>query len=720
MSRIHNLFNVSKKELPRIYLAWSLVFILRLGFILGWTASIAHFLSTVSVEKLPFLFFGNASLVIVGTLVYKNLIHRISKETLVICSVMVASTLLILASSFAAEHTGSFFSLVTIAQSIFLSQSFILISLFNEELFTPLESQRTFPIIESAETLGGMLGGLLLSLLAGHIPSYKFVLLWAILVLLILPILLLYKPQEGTHGHKTEVKAQKHTLKEVFHTIKGNTFLWGIMLMTFLNWAVVNMLEFQYTIALQEEFGGHSNITEKLGILQFIFNSGALFVQLIMGSRILSELGVISTMVIHPLVTLFNLVWMLFDFRFMTAAITKGSYETTGLLFKSATDSSFYAIDEEIRGDIKELTLGIMKPLGALVGTSMIFFLSLDVFHEVRPIVLNILLFVFMLGMLGFSSKLGKAYTHFCEKNLSRKRDIKARINAIEILSQKGHHHRLDPLIKIAKRKDESKELKYKILACLAQKSEPEAVLGVLEVLDDKAHSVKESAAKALAEICQKNPFDKESSFTRYKTLESIKGWLKKDLSEQAKEDLVRAFFFLDSNALAEHLLKEIDQSENSTTYIKMLKLFSDPHIRVYLEPYLDSRSPEKRAAAICALWKHEDLKPKLRHGLKQLLENPKEAVQLIGLKVLREVLDPEMIEALEKHSKEGLGAVRDEALLTLAHFEEESVVSHLLERLTDTTHHWSEDVSHFLSKLPRRMSALLRTELVESEKENL
>ena len=51
----------------------------------------------------------------------------------------------------------------------------IFIDSFIEDLFSPLQSERTFPLIEAAETFGGIIAGLTITFLSNSIEIFKFI-----------------------------------------------------------------------------------------------------------------------------------------------------------------------------------------------------------------------------------------------------------------------------------------------------------------------------------------------------------------------------------------------------------------------------------------------------------------------------------------------------------------------------------------------------------------
>lgn len=741
LEKINRLLNISNQEWPRICIAWALIFFARIGFIIGGSVLLAVFLSRVGIDLVPALFLGNAVFMMLGALVFRKLVSKFRRELLITTVVFVAAVSLLLSIFFLERDTFLFFTFFLLAQSVMLSQLNILVSLFNEELFSPLESQRTFPIIESAETVGGIMGGLSLSLFATEVPTYKFILLWVLLLLAILPIVLLFNartmqvPELGTHHAKSSNKK----LFESFHEIKKVPFLKTLMLVVVLHWAIINVLEFQYTKAIQqdifseeestlvhhdasnvvlaEETEAHADpqhlIAQKLGTLHVIFNSAALFMQLIFASRIMTYLGVSSSMLLHPLVTFLNLIWMTLRFNFFSASVARGGYELSGILFKNSYDSSYYGMPHHLRGDVKEWMQGIMKPLGAIVGTLLMIIVAVNLNGAPETLALNFGLIAMSLLMTMLLWGIGRKYTQMSEQNLSHKLDLPTRLNAIEILAQHGHEKTTSSLQKILKRENEPEILKESILRTLGLQEDPESISSVLEMLNHKNEHLRLAAAQALSHFQKLRITLMEQSFTRYRVIESLKDRLLKERNEAIREELVYVFYKLAPETLTEFLMESIKkETKEKARFIRMLRLFHDSNLRFYLEGHLADRDPEVKAAAIIALWQFKPLRNELHHHLSQMLRNPKETVLCEGIEAcgtVKEISFKKDIEAQLIHSSE---KVKQTALLALAQMEEASTIAPLVEALSNPSHEWFNKKLSLLGTFPKQFSDLLQNTL--------
>ena len=119
---------------------------------------------------------------------------------------------------------------------------------------------------------------------------------------------------------------------------------------------------------------------------------------------------------------------------------------------------------------------GIMKPLGAIFGTLAIFFIAHKLTGMDETLALNAILLLLSAGMAFVLARMSRSYTSLSEQNLSSKGDLPTRINAIEILGQKGHEKVSIALQTILRRPQEPSLLKEKILKTLSLIQDPEAI----------------------------------------------------------------------------------------------------------------------------------------------------------------------------------------------------------------------------------------------------
>jgi hypothetical protein len=494
-SFFNRVFNLSNNEWPRVSQALLMKLFYRIGFVLGWTMLVGLFVSHYGIFYLPLLFVINAFFTMLGTVFFSTFLNKFKKTSLMIGVILVAAGLLIGSAYFLSDNFVLFFLMLLVVESVFLMQFKILSDGYVEEMFNPLESERTFPIIESSETIGGILAGVLLFSLSDVFASTGFVYIWAIFTLLMIPLILQH---EGVNKEESLTK-----IKKGFKDFKKASFLKGLLLIVFLHWFLFSLVEFQYTsmvykstsnVILEGGSGFEHAFIHDLGGFFVLFSFSALLVQLFLGSRLIKSLGIMNTMLLHPLVTLLSVFALTMSFTFPVAILMKNNFIITTALFLNVYHSAYYAIREKYREYSREFLEGVIRPVGALLGTIFLMGLQLVSGGDKLSLSLNVFMVMISLLMLFVVYYQQDNYSKVALDDLLKSKDKNVRLNAIDILSQKGHKKTVNIFRKILKDKNELACIKEKILCDYSELQEKDFLEDIIECLNAKEKTVREAA----------------------------------------------------------------------------------------------------------------------------------------------------------------------------------------------------------------------------------
>ncbi|EKD48228.1 MAG: ATP/ADP translocase-like protein [uncultured bacterium] len=753
------LLNIGKHEWPRVIVCWIITFFLRVGFIVGWTVVIAMFVNRMGIIQLPFLFILHAFLVIAGTLIFSGIIRRVRKEIVIIINILLAAMFLISASIFVAYSNWLFFGLVLIAESMMLAQLNILISAFVEEMFTPLESQRTFPIVESSETIGLIAGGIIVSTLAHSIPSYKFLYIWVLFIMLVIPIILSFKSlNTEIPSFKAEEK-KRSSIKTIAKNLKEaqkSPFLKILIVIIIFQWMFINLLEFQYTKSVQQNVyeereetlvyenalnntmkvstldleiteeklmttayrdtsdmdkaqssqSYEDSLTARLGLLQVFFGIATLLMQILVSGRILKRLGIIKSMTIHPHIGMITATLMALKFNIFSASISKGAVEMTGLLFQNAYHSSYYAFGEKIRDQMKELLEGIIKPAGAILGMSFIILLENFLFGENLTLTINLTLIIIAILSISLISRLQTEYTKQSQKNIERGNSNHTRLNAIEILAQKGHKIDYRQLIKTVQRENESEEIKLKVIETLKEIKDPKTIPHLISCLSSANKNVRLAVVEALGEFRNLEKHFLKSAFGQHRIQENLKKLFEEEEYEEIRYAIVQVLSKLNPKDIVPFLLEKLQSKDSKITAdcIHICGLFHDPNSIHYLEKFLDHKDPKIRTNSIIALWQFDSLRSKLEHYLDQLIKSEKKENRLLGVRIIGELeLKGKRSDLLKMLPNKEI-----EVVFALGHLSEQSVLPKLVDYIMENKKDW-ESISKKINKLPGKFLNTLK-----------
>lgn len=741
------IFNIAPHEVPRTLSAWSLRFCFQVGLTIGWTMLTAMFVGRLGIEHLPLLFIANAGLVILSTIFFNSIINRVSRNTLVY-STIACGIVLLTTAILGFNVTGSlrlFFGLALIAESVFFAQLNILLGLFIEELFSPLESSRAFPLIETSEHIGGIAGGFMilgaLRFLDFTAPQLAF--LWLGVIILILPIIFLFNVyrkklpilKTSAENRKPKSKSRLKTMLKSGKQIRRIPFLTGLVFVVLLQWTFFTMLNFQYTKAVDANVAhsqtiadGHGSalsehhqheelLTHGLSKLHIIFSLIALFTQFFLTSRIIGKLGIVRSLRIHPLISILSTCGMMLKFGFGSAVAAKALFESTSGIYNAAYHSSFYAVREKVRRHAKEFLEGLIRPLGIIVGTSAIFALQQIFTGSNLTFAINSILLLSALVMSFVLWRAREHYTKISEKNLDLTDDNLTKLNSVEILTQSGHKNASHILIKNLLSNKRSENLKVKILGALGKIQDSKTIPTILSFLKDESQKIKIAAVNALSEFKELSK-DYSQAFTHQLVIDSLKKLFERENSQEIRSAVVNVFTKIQHNEIVPFLLDKLEQSNDlvRANCIHACGLFGDISAAHYIEPHLESKNPYIRASSIIALWQFPQYRLRLTSLLAELLEAQDKKTKKVSVHTIGEIKAVQektrLLQFLEQHDEE-LQLLSAVALSKLEHEKAPHIIAefvlHENEKLAEKTR---RHMQHIPEKHQRKVEKIVHHKL--------
>ena len=724
------LFNVNRGEWSRISLSWFMNLFHRIGFVIGWTIIVGMFVGRYGIFSLPILFVVNGVFTIIGTTLYSTFIDRISKEKTILISILLASLMLIAAVLLGRTNATLFFALLLAAEAIFLVQLKIVTSGFVETLFTPLESERTFPIIESAETIGGIIAGVLVTFFSAVIEPAQFVYLWIVAMLCILPCLLYYKAiLKGVYRFNLDENKGTHhcglieRVKEVASQVRHVAFIKGLFFVVMLQWIFANLIEFQYTKAVSQNITGavlgsgsgfEHALVHDLGALFILFSAVALFIQLFVGSRLITSLGIIGSMLLYPAVMLLSVFGLTVRFGLPTAVLAQTNNYITHIIYLNSYHSAYYSIKEHFREHTREFLEGVVRPVGAIVGTSVLIglqrlFVGDDLTLSVNFAMIATLLVLFVV-MYGLQSRYTKVACH----NLVRSEDKFDKVEAIDILSQRGHKSALPVLKKILHDPKESDYIKAKILHAFGELQEFDALDDIIEMFKSKKIDIRLAAVESLLKFQSAKNFFFKHVFHEYKMIEALKVLYRNEKNEEIRSIIIHLLSKLNPVGTFGFLLNVLKRCKGDLKADVILALgqYKDEHVIDCIRPFLHSKKAMEKAAAIISLWKYQSHRDDLELEIDKMLTHKNAKVVEAGLYVVGELKwksrQKKCRSYLSSHNKK----LKLQSAIALAKMRYLDSVEVIVELLFDEDKVLVEKLSRALKKLPHKVKEAVDREV--------
>ncbi len=655
ISILNKIFNVHGSEWPKIVIAWVLRFLYRAGFVIGWTIIVALFVSRYGISKLPYLFVLNAFFTICGSLLYSFLMTKFDRQKLMIGTIFVAGIILFISAYFFSDNEFTFFLLLLVATSFFLVHFRILLIGFVEDLFTPLESERTFPLIEASETVAGIVAGLAVMTLSNSIEVHKFVYIWIVFLFLLVPFVLFYEILSRRVAIVSGKKTQKREagvvkkFKEQFVTLRRSSFVRGLFIIVFLQWLLFNLLEFQYTkavyknvseVVLEAGSGFEHAFIHDLGALFMLFSFSALLIQFFVGSRLINYLGVVGSMLLHPIVTLFSLFPLISSFTFGTAVLAKNNFTITSIIHTNAYHSAYYGIREDLREHTRELLEGIVRPVGAIAGTAALLILQKLFFAGVLIFSVNLLMLIVTLVMFSIIYLQQDKYTKAAVYDLLNTKDKELRFNAIDILAQRGHKNGVSSLLKVLCDEKESVSVKLRVLHAFRELQAYEAIPEIADCLKNYRSSIRNAAIDTLLGFKALKKHSDQYMLVKLELVTTLKDIFHVETREGIREKIIILLSRISHVATVQFLLDIVDDSNLNlkAEAIYALGNYCDDAIVERIYPYLSSRNLKFQINAAIALSKFGKYKPQAFALIKKFLNSKNTSKLILGLYAVGEL----------------------------------------------------------------------------------
>ena len=648
----NKIFSIHQNEWQKVFSTFFLRFFYKASFVLAWTLVVTLFINSFGAFNLPFLFIINAFFTIIASLFYNNFLYKYAPIKLMIILLFISAFSIFGVSFLYSFDKNLYLFLLILIESVFLIQFKILLNAYIETIYTALESERIFPFTESAETIGAIVSGFLLFTLSNFIGFNSFLYIWVIFLVFMLPFLL-FLDKEKKHIKPSFTEESKSSFftfikKEVFDKNKKN-FLKGLIAIIFLQWFIYNLVEFQYVSALYDNVknvvldggGGFEHaFIHDLGALFMLFNISALFCQLILASKLLQSLGIIGSMILHPIITFFSFTIFLFNNGFYPILFAKNNFMISSVVLNNSYHCSFYALKENIREFSRHFLEGIVRPVGALFGALFIVLLEFlfpinnFLFVNISILVISVILFKAI-----YSQEVN--YFESAKNDLLNIDDLNIRKNAIEILAQKGGKNNLRLLISLLNKKDEKLSVKIKILEALGVSGELKVLKYIIKFLDSNNFYLRATSVDSLIEFFHNfSLFNKKHLVFRLELVSKLKQMYKTEKNDFLRVKIIHLLTLISGFSTLEFLM-EILKGQNGllkNQAIKSLSVYNNKNLEKVLLDFFKSGKADFQINACIALAKMNCKEKSVLKKIESFISSNDKSKVLLGIYAIGEI----------------------------------------------------------------------------------
>jgi HEAT repeat protein len=690
---------------------WGIKTLFHAGSILGITLLLGYFIAYYDIPKLPLLFLGIAIGTLFGTLVTQILIKWISTiSILIFWTILIFSSLIYI---YFLEHSHFLLFFITIGSvfSVGMNQLNILLSIIIEKSFSPLESEEAFPLIESAEPMGGMLAGIIAFFVTSFVEPKFLIVVWSLLILFSFLGLIIFRYKNFHNEVYFEKKVtNKKKWMSSWSLISQNKLLYILFWFVFLQSFCFLFVEFLYSISLSSIFSHHNTSTEDVLVTELTHGIGffhlsiyliLLILQIALASKIQKQLGIVKTLFLQPVFIFFNTLISLLTGSLVFGLIGKGGFEIVGGLSKNAYHSSFYAFYPSIREESKEFLEGVSKPLGIIFATLIIIIISsLTYIFKVDFIYFYIfcalILFLVITIILFLFRYVQHGYTQLAINNLVNNSLLEEKIDAIEILSQKGHKDTINILSQVLTDKKTSIFVQKKIIKAFGLIDSNEVIPDLFWGLTHPNEEIKIKSINALSKNTSLMKYDMNKIFSYHKLISSLKKIFLNARSKKLHLEVIKIFKKIKHPSVASFLIDSLKSNNSNIKYSAILgcQFFHDISIAFYISPLLKDKDLFIRSASIIALWEFTRYRKKSFIILKEMIESSDENILVSAIYTIGELNIDDFIFVIKDILKKNNNIeIKKHSLVSLIKMGHYNYIPDLLEMLFSNDENLSKNI---------------------------
>ena len=209
---------------------------------------------------------------------------------------------------------------------------------------------------------------------------------------------------------------------------------------------------------------------------------------------------------------------------------------------------------------------------------------------------IGVLLFLFVA-----TYSLQNKYTKLACYNLTRAEDKISKVEAIDILSQKGHKSALPVLKSVLYDPKECDFIKIKILKAFGELQEFDAIDDIIKAFGSRKTDVRLAAVESLLKYDSVTSFFFKHVFYEYKIAEALKSLYRIEKNDEIRSLVVHFLSRLNPIGTFGFLINALKKSKGDLRADVILALgrYKDEHVIPYIKPYLNSRNPRERDSAV-------------------------------------------------------------------------------------------------------------------------
>ena len=383
----------------------------------------ALFLSGLGASNLPLAYILTAVVAVISFYFYNKAVKRFSLRYIIYITLIVF--VLCFISLSVLLHYGLLSTITLFAYYIAVSLFAVLAAsqfwVLANMVFNAREAKRLFGFIGAGAITGGIVGGYLTSIVTGNFGNKTAIIIAAILLALCIPLLgfvwKLRLRKLSIYTIKQRTSAQNESTVPVISLIIKSKHLGNLAGIVAVGVIVAKLIDFQFSDLANKEIPDSDNLASFFGFWFSTFNVLALCIQIILTNKILSRLGVATTLLLMPLaIGLGCLLFFTFPELWVLILLKgiDGTFKQS--VYKAAIELSIMPIPFQIKNQAKSYIDVVVDSIASGIAGILLFLVIKE--WEINTMYVTVVILFFLFIWIYLIYRLREAYFESFRKNL--------------------------------------------------------------------------------------------------------------------------------------------------------------------------------------------------------------------------------------------------------------------------------------------------------------
>lgn len=594
-------WRIRKEERRSALRLWAGLFLSSCANLVAWSVLTAVFLKQYGIGSFPVVFLLSSAASLLGSALYARLASRAGAAASARAFSLAAAVLLALAAAAAGSGGIPFFALLLLGNSAFVSFAGAQLMAAANDLFTPAQGKRLFPLLNTSHVVSGVVAGLFLNRFTDALGVGGVLFAAALLALATFPC---------ATGPRTAKNQEPEGGASMLAYVRTNRYVLVLAGIVAISWVLARAFDVAFASVADARFPSVEAYVRFSGLYLVVTSVAAVLFDALLLNRLLERIGLTRGMAFVSNAVTAGVAAMLIAPSFWP--VIAGNAVRCVLIDMQATSLQLMqgVLPGSRRAGVNAFLEGYLATFAGALGAAALLAFDRFVPDSFAPEDSLRLLAALMLLLLAARSvlnrRLRRRFFDILHEQVKRG-DEDAKRRALETLVEHKFYRQegIGLVIDVAKDPRESVALKETALETLGAVADPTTLRVIYNLLSSPQRAVRLASARATAAFPAIKDSFFDDAFSRHHAIEKLRTLFSEEPDPDVRAAALDALVKLEDPDIVPFLVKLLgsgDARAKADCLYSLLR-FRDPGVIDDVRPLLSDRDPTLRALAVRVLW---------------------------------------------------------------------------------------------------------------------